>query len=284
MSLRDDELVLEPITGSDDFTGFAVVIDGDDNGTVTFRHGAQGLASLRWSTPKAGLAHTIRALRLALTHGFDDLDLTRVEVRLPVDDHEGLRCASLSGLRREGLLRMPGEEPDHVVMARLAGDPAPLTREGFIAVLNAGLPTKRVISQGVLRDEQGRVLLCELTYKREWDLPGGVVEVGEAPGEGLVRELQEELGVSLEIQGLITVNWLPAWREWDDACVFVFDLGTVDSSVTRGWTLQPSEIAAVHWCGADDLHTRGTAASIELLDALQAGGVPHYREAPKAPE
>lgn len=284
MSLRDDDLVLEPTTGSDDFTGFAVVVDGDRRGTVGLHHDARGIASIRWGTDDAGMPITIRALRLALDHAFTELGLDRVEVRLPVDDVEDVRSASLAGLRREGLLRMPGDEPDHVVMARLAADPAPLTREAFVAVLNAGLPTKRVISQGVMRDEHGRVLLCELTYKREWDLPGGVVEVGEAPGEGLVRELEEELGVSVAVRGLITVNWLPAWREWDDACVFVFDLGTVDSSVVKTWTLQPSEIAAVHWCDVDDLHARGTAASIELLDALRDGGVPHYREAPKAPE
>ena len=50
MSLRDDELVLEPTSGSDDFTGFAVVVDGKRQGTVAFHHEAQGLASIRWGT------------------------------------------------------------------------------------------------------------------------------------------------------------------------------------------------------------------------------------------
>ncbi|RYI98950.1 MAG: NUDIX hydrolase [Actinomycetales bacterium] len=106
-------------------------------------------------------------------------------------------------------------------MARLVDDPPASSRDGFIALLNAGLPTKRVIAQGLLRDERGRVLLCRLTYKSEWDLPGGVIEVGEAPGLGLVRELQEELGVTLPLGDLVTVNWLPAWRGWDDACIFL---------------------------------------------------------------
>ena len=50
-----------------------------------------------------------------------------------------------------------------------------------IAILNARLPRTRAIAQGVLRDPKGRVLLCELSYKREWDLPGGVVDPGESP-------------------------------------------------------------------------------------------------------
>lgn len=51
----------------------------------------------------------------------------------------------------------------------------------FIARLNERLPTKRVIAQGTLCNERGEVLLCELTYKREWDLPGGVVDKFESP-------------------------------------------------------------------------------------------------------
>ncbi|NRQ50105.1 NUDIX hydrolase [Aeromicrobium sp. YC3-14] len=169
-------------------------------------------------------------------------------------------------------------------MARLVDDPPAHSRDGFIAILNAGLPTKRVISQGLVRDEQGRVLLCELTYKNEWDLPGGVVEVGEAPALGLVRELEEELGITVEVRGLLTVNWLPAWRGWDDACIFLFDLGVVDSSITEGMTLQPTEIKSVRWCDPDTIRERGAAAAIELLEAVETGGLPSYREAPKAAE
>ncbi|AXT86859.1 NUDIX hydrolase [Aeromicrobium sp. A1-2] len=187
-------------------------------------------------------------------------------------------------MRREGIVRGAGSDPDRALLARIVGDPEPYSRDGFIAILNAGLPTKRVISQGLLRDERGRVLLCELTYKKEWDLPGGVVEVGEAPAIGLVRELHEELGVTVEVRDLITVNWLPAWRSWDDACIFLFDLGVVDSSITEGMTLQPSEIKSVRWCDPETVRTHAAAAAIELLEAIDAGAMPTYREAPKAAE
>ena len=50
-----------------------------------------------------------------------------------------------------------------------------------ISILNARLPKKRTIAQGVLRNPAGEVLLCELSYKKEWDLPGGVVDPGESP-------------------------------------------------------------------------------------------------------
>ncbi|MCW2824647.1 MAG: hypothetical protein JWQ91_1564 [Aeromicrobium sp.] len=282
-TLRDEDLALEPTTGSEELTGFAIVLDGEPVGTVALRTEEPGTASIRWSSRLEPFV-IARALRLAVDHAFGDEGVSRVEVRLGVESSRDIRAASIGGLRREGIIRTSGDQPDQVLMARLVDDPPAYSRDGFIAILNAGLPTKRVISQGLLRDEQDRVLLCELTYKKEWDLPGGVVEVGEAPSIGLVRELQEELGITADVQGLVTVNWLPAWRGWDDACIFLFDLGTVDSSITDVMTLQPTEIKAVHWCDAETVRARGAAAAIELLEAVAAGPMPTYREAPKAAE
>jgi ADP-ribose pyrophosphatase YjhB (NUDIX family) len=283
-TLRDDNLVLEPTSGSDEFTGFAIVLDGDRVGTVALRSESPSIASIRWNSSIEQPFVLARALRLALDHAFQVLGADRVETRVPADQHRDVRAASMSGMRREGVIRIPGDAADHVLLGRLVDDPPSASRDGFIAILNAGLPTKRVISQGLLRDEQGRVLLCELTYKKEWDLPGGVVEVGEAPSIGLVRELQEELGITVEVRDLITVNWLPAWRGWDDACIFLFDLGVVDSSITDGMSLQPTEIKAVHWCAPEDVRQHAAAAAIELLEAVDAGAMPTYREAPKAAE
>ncbi|MET0468664.1 MAG: NUDIX hydrolase [Aeromicrobium sp.] len=284
VTLRDEDLALEPTSGSDELTGFAIMLDGEQVGTVSLVRDDAVTASIRWSSRIETPFVVGRALRLAIGHAFDELRVGRVEVRLPVDRPDDVRSASIAGLRREGIVRLPAASGDEVLMARLADDPPAVSRDGFIAILNAGLPTKRVISQGLVRDEQGRVLLCELTYKGEWDLPGGVVEVGEAPGIGLVRELQEELGITVEVHDLITVNWLPAWRGWDDACIFLFDLGVIDSSVTESMTLQPSEIKAVHWCDPAEVRDRAAAAAIELLEAVEAGSVPTYREAPKAAE
>ncbi len=281
--LRDDDLVLEPTSGSDEFIGFAVQRAGERVGTLAFRRESERTLSVRWNMGEHALELAVRVLRLAIPHAFEDLGATRVEARIPIDRTDDVRAASISGLRREGILRGAGSDPDRALVARLVDDPPTGGRDGFIAILNAGLPTKRAIGQGLLRDHQGRVLLCELTYKGEWDLPGGVVEVGESPALGLVRELREELDIEAQIRGLVTVNWLPAWRGWDDACIFLFDLGTVDASIIESMTLQPTEIKAVHWCDPDLIRERATAATVALLEGLSDGDDRHYREAPEGP-
>ncbi|HDR53808.1 MAG TPA: NUDIX hydrolase [archaeon] len=40
----------------------------------------------------------------------------------------------------------------------------------------------------------------------EWTLPGGKLEPGETPEQGLMREMKEELGAEIKIKGLLAVN------------------------------------------------------------------------------
>jgi 8-oxo-dGTP pyrophosphatase MutT (NUDIX family) len=60
------------------------------------------------------------------------------------------------------------------------------------------------IAQGViLRENAGRleVLLSVRSDLFGWELPGGTVERGEAPSAALVREVQEETGLEISLEG-----------------------------------------------------------------------------------
>ena len=54
---------------------------------------------------------------------------------------------------------------------------------------------------GILRRE-GNILACQRRigspFGGQWELPGGKIRAGEGPREALVRELQEELGVTAQ--------------------------------------------------------------------------------------
>ncbi|NUR78926.1 MAG: NUDIX hydrolase [Dermatophilaceae bacterium] len=135
-------------------------------------------------------------------------------------------------------------------------------------MLDSTLPTKRAIAQGVLRSPAGELLLCELVYKREWDLPGGVVDLHESPAACVVREVREELDLAVRVGSLLAVNWLPALHGWTDATVFVFDLGTVAASVVEGAHLQAREIRALHWTTPGDWPGRVAPYNERLLSVL----------------
>jgi 8-oxo-dGTP diphosphatase len=138
------------------------------------------------------------------------------------------------------------------------------------AILNARLPKKRAIAQGLLRNAIGEVLLCELRYKPEWDLPGGVVDPGESPATCVEREVEEELGIRVHAQGLLAVNWLPPWRGWDDAHLFVFDLGVFEGELDPARFLR-REIAGVHWMPAAGADRHVAPYTARLLVSLESG-------------
>lgn len=280
-----ESVVLVADTGEIGVTGLSFTNGNEPVGTAAIISNQPGVGELRWN-PHDFMSTDgtlVASLRLAVEYAFKDLGLKRVEAFLESDDTAGIRVASMAGLRREGVLRQRGQAGDQVLLARVEVDPDALTPEGFIGILNSGLPKKRVIAQGVLRDSDNRVLLCELTYKKEWDLPGGVIETGESPAIGLVRELEEELGIEVKINSLLTVNWLPPWKGWDDAVVFVFDLGVADANLVEQLVLQETEIKGAHWCDLETIKSKATAATIELLNAISSPALPNYREAPEQP-
>jgi RimJ/RimL family protein N-acetyltransferase len=75
-------------------------------------------------------------------------------------------------------------------------------------------------------------------------------------------------------QGLLAVNWLPPWRGWTDATVFVFDLGTAPADLSERAELQPREIRALHWCGEEELEERVAPYNQRLLAFLSTHSGP----------
>ena len=244
-----------------------VEADGSVVGGMLLRATGAATAELSWQLFKADAqligAH---AVQVFLRYAFEDLGLVRIETRIAADDIGSGRVAARAGMLKEGTARAAAASPagrvDQVIFARLAIDPSVSEWGSFARVLNTTLPTKRAIAQALIRNDAGEVLLCQPTYKRFWDLPGGVVDPSESPATAVVREIREELSLEGTVRSLAAVTWLPPWRGWDDATLFVFDV-QVPSEPTR---LQPREIKAVHWRAVDDAGAHTADYTARLIE------------------
>lgn len=69
-------------------------------------------------------------------------------------------------------------------------------------------PRFTVTVGAVVRDAQGRVLLFNHRFRMGsgWGIPGGFLDKGEQPEEGLRRELREEAGMDIEEAELVFVR------------------------------------------------------------------------------
>ena len=102
-----------------------------------------------------------------------------------------------------------------------------------ISILNARLPKKRTIAQGVLRNPAGR---------------------------------------------LLAVNWLPPWRGWDDALLYLFDLGVHDHGELDPALFLRREIAGAHWCAVPDAAAHVAPYTARMLEVAGDAEHPAYLE------
>ena len=65
----------------------------------------------------------------------------------------------------------------------------------------------------IIFDHRKRVLLCHRRDFDLWNLPGGRVEKREAPWAGIVREVNEETGLDVQIKKLIGIYFKPNKNE-----------------------------------------------------------------------
>jgi ADP-ribose pyrophosphatase YjhB (NUDIX family) len=142
----------------------------------------------------------------------------------------------------------------------------------------ARLPRKTAAGGAMIRDQAGRILFLEPTYKPTLDIPGGIVEYDESPYEACRREVTEEIGLDLQIGRLLVVDWVPAHGPWSDALAFVFDGGTLDNTPL---TLDPTEARAYHYLTLAEAgpHLRPSMARrLALAQQSLTTGIPAYAD------
>ena len=145
----------------------------------------------------------------------------------------------------------------------------------------ASLARKRMAASALFRDEAGRVLLVEPTYKPVWDLPGGAVEAEESPHAACRREVREELGLDRAPGRVLAVDWVPS-RPRDgvmipDGVIIVYDGGILTEAEAKEIVVADGELAGFAFVSGDEIAGRVTQLVARriasCLDALAAGTV-----------
>lgn len=103
-------------------------------------------------------------------------------------------------------------------------------------------------------NERGELLLCHVTGQRQWDIPKGGAEPGEAPLAAAVRETAEETGITLEPARLLDLG-LFAYRPEKDLHLFMAPVRAAEV-----------ELAA---CRCTSLFTDRRGRSVPEVDAFR---------------
>jgi 8-oxo-dGTP diphosphatase len=121
-------------------------------------------------------------------------------------------------------------------------------------------PTHSVSVAAAVVDGSGRLLAIRRRDNGRWEPPGGVLELDETIGEGLVREVLEETGLIVEPEALTGV-----YKNMRRGIVaLVFRCRVVDGQVGAS--------AEVAWLSAEEVAQRmDEAYAMRLLDALRPG-------------
>ena len=160
-----------------------------------------------------------------------------------------------------------------------AGSVAAMPTPEFVTSLRAHIGHDLLwlsTAAGVVLGDDGRVLLGRRADTGTWGLPGGIVEPGEEPADGVVREIYEETGVIAvpELVAAVSVSDRITYRNGDE----VQYLEVLFRCHAAGGTarVNDSESVEVSWhaveslAGLPDLHER-TLGRIRLGLAAQDG-------------
>jgi 8-oxo-dGTP diphosphatase len=122
------------------------------------------------------------------------------------------------------------------------------------------------VSVGVfatILDAAGRVLLVHRTDCDWWCQPGGGMESGETPWDGVVREAREETGFDVAVERLVGVY---SWAPRKDEVIFSFVC-----HITGGASTTSDESDEVRFFAPDELPANTFPEHVHRLrDALVA--------------
>ena len=106
------------------------------------------------------------------------------------------------------------------------------------------------VAQKVVIERDGKFLITRDPNDAIWELPGGRLNVDEMPIDGLAREVQEELGVSIEIKDIFYTEPFMHTKS-KEAHIFLIYRGILADGVQ--FMPDPTEVAETTWITQDEI-------------------------------
>lgn len=155
--------------------------------------------------------------------------------------------------------------PDFVLALRSAIGPDPLFLSGVT---------------GVVRNDRGEVLLGRRADNGLWALISGILEPGEQPAHGLVREIEEETGVQVRVEGISSVWVMPEVTYPNGDRAQYLDVCFVCRHVSGEARVNDDESLEVAWFTPDAVPELSPTSRLKLDRALGFDGATTWFEPP----
>jgi 8-oxo-dGTP diphosphatase len=126
-------------------------------------------------------------------------------------------------------------------------------------------PQVQVVGAAIREGDRVLVALrgAQMSNPLKWEFPGGKLEPGESAHEALVREIEEELGLAVEVGVFLARGHVAL--ETRDILLDVYEARVVSG------TLVLAEHDEARWIGVDELDTLDWAvADLPAVEALRA--------------
>ncbi len=148
----------------------------------------------------------------------------------------------------------------------------------------ASLPAKRIAGKVIYRNLKNEILVVKPNYRNDWLLPGGMIEEGESPIAGTLREVEEELGIKPEYLRFAGIDFR-ANEQGDlvsakqdkslDFILVFFNGGFLSDETISTIKREEDELDELKFVGKEDLKEYVEEADLKRIDRfLESNGEP----------
>jgi 8-oxo-dGTP diphosphatase len=140
------------------------------------------------------------------------------------------------------------------------------------ARIDHAFPKKRISAAALLRGPDGGILIVQPRYREHWLLPGGVCEADESPHAAVVREVQEELGLTISVERLLSVDYLTPADGFSEAINFLFECSPLGQQEADAIVLDCTELLRCRFADESAMRDLLVPAIMRRLDAISRAG------------